>query len=74
MTASAIPAKKVKAKKNSQFLEVLKRLSKNKTATIGLIIIVIEIILAILAPLIIPYDPNAIDIMGKLATAAEQFD
>ena len=72
MTASAIPGKKVKAKKNSQFLEVLKRLSKSKTATIGLIIIVIEIILAILAPLIIPYDPNAIDILGKLTGPSAQ--
>ena len=34
MTASAIPAKKVRVKKNSQFLEVLKRLSKN-SATIA---------------------------------------
>ena len=39
MTATAIPAKKVKAKKNSQFMEVMRRLFKNKTATIGLIII-----------------------------------
>ena len=61
MTASAIPAKKVKAKKNSQFLEVLKRLSKNKTATIGLIIIVIEIILAIIAPLIIDLSYGLVD-------------
>ena len=72
MTATAIPSKKARAKKNSQFLEVLKRLAKNKTATIGLIIILIEVILAILAPLIIPYDPNAIDILGKLSGPSAQ--
>ena len=53
-------------------LEMLKRerrannawhkLSRNKTAVIGLVIVVIMVILAVFAPLIAPQDPNAIDI------------
>ena len=38
------------------------KLSRNKTAVIGLVIVVIMVILAVFAPLIAPQDPNAIDI------------
>lgn len=72
MTATATAQPRAKAKKNSQFLEVMKRLSKNRSAMIGLILILVEIILAIFAPLIIPYDPNAIDILGKLTGPSAQ--
>lgn len=61
-----------KAKKNSQFKEIMHRLSKNKLAMVGLIIVVIEIILAIFAQWIIPYDCNAIDILNaKSGPSAE---
>ena len=49
-------AVKVKAKKNSELLRVLRQMAKNKAAMVGLVIFVIEVIVAILAPLIAPYD------------------
>lgn len=61
-------AVKVKAKKNSEFLRVLRQLSKNKAAMIGLIIFVIEVIVAILAPLIAPYDYTMMDMTNCFAT------
>lgn len=72
MTATATTKTRANAKKTSQFLEVMKRLSKNRSAMIGLVLILIEIMLAIFAPLIIPYDPNAIDILGKLTGPSAQ--
>ena len=65
-TATARP--KVKAKKNSEFLRVMRQLAKNKAAVIGLIIFVIEGIGAILAPVIAPYDYTAMDMMNCFAT------
>lgn len=61
-------AVKVKARKNSEFLRVLRQLSKNKAAMLGLIIFVIEVIVAILAPLIAPYDYSMMDMMNCFAT------
>ena len=65
-TVTARP--KVKAKKNSEFLRVMRQLAKNKAAVIGLIIFVIEVIVAILAPVIAPYDYTAMDMMNCFAT------
>ncbi len=42
-------------RKESNIVGVLKRLAKNKTAIIGLIIFLIEVIIAIASPLIMPY-------------------
>lgn len=61
-------AVKVKARKNSEFLRVLRQLSKNKAAMLGLIIFVVEVIVAILAPLIAPYDYTMMDMMNCFAT------
>lgn len=61
-------AVKVKARKNSEFLRVLRQLSKNKAAMVGLVIFVIEVIVAILAPLIAPYDYSMMDMMNCFAT------
>ena len=64
------------AKKQSQFLEVLKRLTKSKTAMIGLVIFLILVIIAIIGPMIAPYNyadmimseknqaPNAVHLLG----------
>lgn len=57
-------AGKAKVKKHSEFLDIMHRLSKNKIAMIGLIIIIIEILLAIAAKWIVPYDWNAIDVVN----------
>ncbi len=48
-------ARKVLPKKQNKVLEVLKRMSKNKLAMAGLVIFTIEILIALLAPLIAPY-------------------
>ena len=49
-------ADKEEAKKQSQFLEVLKRLTKSKTAMIGLVIFLLLVIIAIIGPMIAPYN------------------
>ncbi|MDO4337479.1 MAG: ABC transporter permease [Eubacteriales bacterium] len=56
-----------KTKKNSQIMDIMYRLAKNKTAMFGLIIVAIEIVLAILAKWIVPYDWNAIDVLNAKA-------
>ena len=53
-----------KAKKKSEVIRVLKQLSKNKLAMIGLVIFVLEIIIAILAPVIAPYDYTSMDFLA----------
>lgn len=62
----------VKAKKKSEFVRVIKQLSKNKLAMLGLAILVIEILLAALAPLIMPYDYTLMDMTSCFATPSLQ--
>lgn len=47
-------------------LRVLKQLSYNRAATIGAIILLVEIILAVAAPLIAPYSYNKIDVVNAM--------
>lgn len=68
MTDNAI----VKAKKKSELVRVIKQLSKNKLAMLGLAILVIEILLAILAPWIMPYDYTLMDMTSCFATPSLQ--
>lgn len=68
MTDNAI----VKAKKKSELVRVIKQLSKNKLAMLGLAILVIEIVLAVLAPLIMPYDYTLMDMTSCFATPSLQ--
>lgn len=58
----------VRAQKNSELMRILRQLSKNRLAVVGLIIIVIELIVAILAPYIIPYDYTTMDMASTFAT------
>ncbi|ADG81961.1 binding-protein-dependent transport system inner membrane protein [Thermincola ferriacetica] len=46
--------------------EVLKRLLKDKAAIVGALVLVTILVLSLLAPLIAPYDPNAIDTFNRL--------
>lgn len=48
-------------KKKSEFLRIMKQLSYNRGAMIGLIIFVTELVLVLAAPLIAPYDYTAMD-------------
>ncbi|MEY8354631.1 ABC transporter permease [Lachnospiraceae bacterium 54-53] len=56
-----------KAKKNSELMRILRQLSKNRLAVLGSIIIAIELIVAVLAPYIIPYDYTAMDMTSTFA-------
>ena len=60
-------AKKKLPRKNSEFLRVLRQLCKNRMAMLGLIILLIEVVLAILAPVIAPYDYTKMDVMNMFA-------
>ena len=53
-------------KKMNSFLEFYKKLSKNKAALAGAFIIIVFILLAILAPVIAPYDPTKMSPADKL--------
>lgn len=59
-------------KKESSFGRVVHQLLKNKAATIGFIIFMVECIIALLAPWIAPYDPAEMDILNKFATPSLQ--
>lgn len=52
---------KKKRKKRSQFVQIWKRMIKNRVSLVGFIIMAIIILLVCLAPVIAPYDPNAMD-------------
>lgn len=58
---------KTKKNEHSQARAVLKRLSKNHAAIIGLVIFVILLFAAIFAPLLVPYSSETIDIPNMLA-------
>ena len=57
-------------KKQNQFVEVLKRLSKKKSAVIGAILMVVIIALALLTPVIAPYEYEAQDLYSKNARSS----
>lgn len=52
---------------SSTMKEVLHRLFQKKLAMLGLVIFGVEVLLAVLAPLIAPYDPLAMDFSAMLA-------
>lgn len=64
---AAVNAAEVKArrKKESQFTQVMRRLSKNRTAMFGLAISLLLILLAILAPVIMPYEYDKMDMTSR---------
>lgn len=59
-------------KKQSQFKEILKRLMKNRLSTVGLVVIIIYILIAIFAPLLTPYDYATIDLNIKNQTPSAE--
>jgi len=61
--------------KDTNFFIVLRQFARNKTALVGLIIIVLLILMAVLAPVIAPYDPAVIDPIhaNEAPTAAHWF-
>lgn len=63
---------KTKTKKKSEFARIMRQLSKNKLAMLGLIIFIIEVVLAILAPYIAPYKYGAMDMTQMFALPSAQ--
>ncbi len=53
-------------KKKNQFIEVIKRMSDNKGAVVGGILFIIVLVVAIIAPLIAPYDYSEMNILERL--------
>ena len=67
MTAEKkVKAEEASAKKQNQFVEVMKRLSYNKGAMFGLVLFVLVVLIAIFAPVLAPYDYAKIDIKSRL--------
>ena len=52
--------------------QTVKAFNTNKTSWIGLLIFVVVILLAILAPVLSPYDPNEQNILAKLRLTNRQ--
>lgn len=59
-------------KKQSNFKEIMKRLRENKLAMAGGIVFVLLILIAILAPVIAPYDYLEVDLSNKYASISWQ--
>lgn len=57
-----------KARKQSQFMLVMKRMSRNKSAMVGLAILLLLIVAAILAPVLTPYGYSIQDMTSMHAT------
>jgi len=53
-----------KIKKQSEYVRVLKQMSKNKLAMLGLIILLAELVVVLLAPVIAPYEYAYMDVMA----------
>ena len=67
MANSAAVSVKVRKKKESQFSLVMKRLSKNKLAMAGFVIILILFLLAILSSWIMPYNYDEMNMAERFA-------
>lgn len=70
-TATAIPVKEQNLKA-ARAKEFYKKLAKNKSAMWGAAIVIIITILAIIAPLIAPYDPNQMAFSKKLQAPSSE--
>ena len=55
-----------------QFSEVWRRLRRNRAAVIGGVVVLLFIAIAILAPLIAPYDPNEGDLAQRLRSFSRE--
>ena len=68
MSGAAVSMPLKKRKKQSMTGEVFKRLAKNPTAMIGVVVILLILIVSLLAPVLAPYNPNALDYSALNAT------
>lgn len=65
--ATGSRAARPRLKKQSQLVEILKRLCKNRLAMLGLIILLVEVLVAIFSPLLMPYGYNDMDFSNMCA-------
>ena len=61
-----------KGPETGQFSEVWRRLRRNRAAVIGGVVVLLFIAIAILAPLITPYDPNEGDLAQRLRSFSRE--
>ena len=66
--AKELKRNKGKALKSSPTREAWKRLKRNKLAIVGMIVLILIIVVAIIGPLIAPYDYSAPDYAHRLQT------
>ena len=60
--------RKDKLKAENQAAAVIRRLSSNPAAMAGLIVFLLLVVIAVIAPLIAPYDVEEMDLTRKFAT------
>jgi peptide/nickel transport system permease protein len=72
LNAATAQTQTLKVKRKSQFLAIAKRLSKNSSAVIGLVVAVILLLMAIFAPLIAPYAYDKQDMGHSRAAPSAQ--
>jgi peptide/nickel transport system permease protein len=65
--AKAVPAPQKDRPKHSELRTIIRIFFRRKLAVVGMVIIVIMVFIAILAPLLAPYDPYKTDVVHKLA-------
>lgn len=65
-------APEAKVKKQNQFVEILKRMARNKGAMLGLIVFVAIVVIGIVAPWIAPYDFSKVDILNAFQTPSAE--
>lgn len=67
LSNTSLALTKHKLRKQSEFIRVVRQLSRNKVAVLGLIILLVEILVAVFAKYIIPYDYVAMDLTSCFA-------
>ncbi|MCD7843594.1 MAG: ABC transporter permease, partial [Clostridiales bacterium] len=71
-TKTAAAVKPEKEQKSSFLLETLKRTVESPSAKLGAILIAVMILISVFAPLIAPYEPNAIDVKAILQSPSSE--
>ena len=57
---------KEREKRRSPWWEVWRRLRRNKAAVVGMSVVILLVVVAVLAPVLAPYDPNQMNIKMRL--------
>ena len=71
-TKTAAAAKPEKEIKSSFFLETLKRTVEAPSAKLGAVLLAVMVFICVFAPLLAPYEPNAIDVKAMLESPSSK--